>query len=303
MRKLIIPLLAGLALTCCCLSGAEAQQTDGKTQQTEYKEHISKEFTLQKPSGSVLALYNLNGAIDVQGYNGDKVIVEVDERIFAKTAEQLELGKKEVKLLFEQANDSILVYMAEPYDTRPHRNWNGGCCRGDRQVRYDFELSFTVKVPFNMNLDISTINKGDVTVKDVGGSLCVNNVNGPISIKNAKGTTRAHTINGNLTVNYLNTPPGESDYYTLNGTLEVTYPPGLSADLQFKSMNGSFFTDFSNIEVLPARVTKNVAKRESGTTYRLDIDKQVRVGSGGTLFRFETMNGNIYIKNSAKTQI
>src|ERR1700744_680248 len=132
MKKIFIPLLAGLGLTCCGLSGAEAQQP-------EYKEHISKEFTLQKPSGSVLALYNLTGAIDVQGYSGDKVIVEVDERIFAKTAEQLETGKKEVKLMFEQANDSILVYMAEPYDTRPHQNWNG-CCRGDRQVRYDFEL-------------------------------------------------------------------------------------------------------------------------------------------------------------------
>jgi DUF4097 and DUF4098 domain-containing protein YvlB len=154
-------------------------------------------------------------------------------------------------------------------------------------------------VPFNTSLDISTVNEGDIQVKDVTGSLRVNNVNGPITIKNAKGVTRARTINGDVTVNYADLPPGESDYYTLNGTLSVTYPAALSADLQFKSMNGAFYTDFSNLEILPVRVTKNVEKSGARTVYKLNIDKQVRVGSGGKLFKFETMNGNIYIKKQS----
>ena len=66
----------------------------------------------------------------------------------------------------------------------------------------------------------------------------MNNVNGAITITNAKGKTDAHTINGNLTVNYLSNPPEASSYNTLNGKLTVTYQPDLSADLQFKSMNG-----------------------------------------------------------------
>jgi hypothetical protein len=31
----------------------------------------------------------------------------------------------------------------------------------------------------------------------------------------------------------------------------------------------------------------------------LIIDKQIRIGDGGRLFKFETLNGNIYIKRQA----
>ncbi|HEV2354740.1 MAG TPA: hypothetical protein VGR89_10875 [Puia sp.] len=287
MKKLFFPLMAGMGMICCFGTVALAQQQ-------EYKEHISKEFTLRKPSGSVLALYNLNGSLNVEGYSGDKVLIEVDERLTADNSEALEAGKKEFRLGFDQTSDSIIVYIAEPFDTRPcqhcDRGWN------HRDIDYDFDLVFTVKVPYNTNLDISTVNKGDITVESVSGSLHVNNVNGKITINDAKGDTWAHTINGNLTVNYLNVPPGNSDYYTLNGKLTVTYPASLSADLQFKSMNGSFYTDFPKWEVLPVQVTKNVRRQGSGTEYQLIINKQIRIGDGGRLFKFETLNGNIYIK-------
>lgn len=277
-------------MICCFRTGALAQQQ-------EYKAHISKAFTLQKATGSVLALYNLNGSLNVEGYSGDKVLIEIDEVLRADDSEALEAGKKEFKLGFDQTSDSIIVYIAEPFDTRPCRNCNRGW--NQRDIDYDFDLVFTVKVPYNMNLDISTVNKGDITVEGVSGSLRVNNVNGKITINNANGDTWAHTINGNLTVSYLNVPQGNSDYYTLNGKLTVTYPASLSADLEFKSMNGSFYTDFPKWEVLPVKVTKDVQKSGSGTEYKLIINKQIRIGDGGRLFKFETLNGNIYIKRQA----
>jgi DUF4097 and DUF4098 domain-containing protein YvlB len=290
MKKLFFPLLAGLGTICCSGLNADAQQQ-------EFKQHISKEFTLQKEVGGVLALYNLNGSLNVEGYSGDKVLIEVDERLTADDTQTLEIGKKEFKLGFDQTADSIIVYIAEPFDTRPCRNCDRGWNR--RDIDYDFDLAFTVKVPYHMNLDISTVNKGDITVESVSGSMRVNNVNGKITIKDAKGETRAHTINGDLTVNYLEVPTGNSEFYTLNGKLSVTFPQSLSADLQFKSWNGSFYTDFPKWEVLPAKVTKTVQNKEGGTEYQLIIDKQIRIGEGGRLFKFETMNGNIYIKRQA----
>jgi DUF4097 and DUF4098 domain-containing protein YvlB len=292
MKKLIIPLIAGLGIICC-------SRMDVLAQKQEFKQHISKEFTLQKGVGGVLALYNLNGSLNVEGYSGDKVLIEVDEVISADDNQTLEIGKKEFKLGFDQAADSIIVYIAEPFDTRPCHNcdrWNNW---NRRDIDYDFDLAFTVKVPYHMNLDISTVNKGDITVGSVAGSLRVNNVNGKITIRDAKADTWAHTINGDLTVNYLEAPTGSSEYYTLNGRLTVTFPASLSANLQFKSMNGSFFTDFPKWEVLPVKVTKNVQKRGSGTEYKLIIDRQIRIGDGGKLFKFETLNGNIYIKRQA----
>lgn len=290
MKKYFFPLLAGMGIVCCSSMGALAQKQ-------EFNTHIHKEFTLQKGTGGVLALFNLNGSLNVEGYSGDKVLIEIDERLTAEDSGDLELGKKEFKLGFDTVADSIIVYIAEPIDTRPCHN----CDRwGDRrEIPYDFDLVFTVKVPYHMNLDISTVNKGDIKVEGVSGSLRVNNVNGKITIRDAKGDTRAHTINGDLTVNYLDVPSGNCEWYTLNGKLTVTFPASLSADLQFKSMNGSFFTDFPKWEVLPVKVTKNVRKEGSGTEYQLIIDKQIRIGDGGRLFKFETLNGNIYIKRQA----
>jgi hypothetical protein len=280
----LIPFLAGWGL-CFAQTVAVAQ---------EYKEHISKQYTV-KP-GSAVAIYNLDGFVKVEGYAGDKVVIEIDETIKGKTEADLELGKKEFKLGFDQKADSLIAYTSEPYDTRPHlRIWNN---RDERRY-YIVKLEYTVKVPNNVNLIASTVNEGFIDIKNVSGSLKINNVNGPISIANAKGTTDVHTINGNLTVTYLAVPPDASSYYTLNGKLEVTYPANLSANLQFKSMNGQFYTDFDNTEFLPTQVEVTHDKRADGTTYKLNKHTPVKVGAGGKLFKFETLNGNIYIKKQS----
>jgi hypothetical protein len=287
MKRKFIPLLVGLGILCAARPGASAQ---------EFKEHIKKEFPVQKAAGTVLAIYNLEGSINVEGYAGDKVVLEIDKVISAKTDEQLETGKKEFKLEFEQKSDSIIVYIAEPYDTRPHserQHYN------DRHIEYRCQLQFTVKVPFDMSLDIRTVNKGSLSIQNVNGSLKAHNVNGSIAIKNAKGATEARTINGGVTVNYLSVPTDSSSYYTLNGTLEVTYPAALSANIQFKSMNGGFYTDFENTEPLPLFVVKNVENAGKGTLYRLDVARRIKFGNGGTVLKFETMNGNIYVKKQS----
>ena len=290
MKPFIIPVLAGLVMSCAQLP-ATAQ---------EFKEHISKEFTVSKAATGTLAIYNLNGFVKVEGYSGDKVVLEVDKTITAKTNEDLAFGKKELQLQMEQKGDSIVVYIAEPYDTRPRRfrnrnnNWNN-----DRDVDYDFTLSFTVKVPNQMNLIASTVNHGDVTVKDMNGYLKARNVNGAIALTNIKGTTDANTVNGSVDINYAANPPENSSYHTVNGNIRVTYPANLSADLQFKSMNGSFYTDFPNAEALPMQAVKTEQTTGSGTVYKLNKTTAVRVGSGGKTFKFETLNGSIYIKKQS----
>jgi hypothetical protein len=281
MKRLIIPVLAGLGLCLAQLSAA-AQ---------EYKTHISKEFTYQK---GVVGIYNLFGSVKVEGYSGNKVVMEIDETISADDQQTVEQGKKEFKLDFEQKADSILAYISEPWNTKPHhydKHWDER-----RNIEYRVKLQFVVKVPYNIDLDASTVNDGDLYVKNVYGKLNINNVNGKIDIVNAKGTTRAHTVNGGVTVNYLAVPPDASSYYTINGELKVTYPSSLAADISFKSMNGEFYTDFQDVQVMPSKVTKAENKTGSGTTYKLSKLSDIRFGAGGKTFKFETLNGNVYIK-------
>lgn len=288
MKPTLLPVLAGLALSCA----------HSAAQGPEFSERIHKEFTVAAGgSASTLVIYNINGFIKVEGTAGDRVTLDVDKRLTADDKAELDRAKQEFKLAFEQKGDTIVAYIAEPFDSRPNRNnWRD---RDDRRIEYDFTLDFTVKVPRAMNLHVSTVNRGNVEVKDVAGAMKVRNVNGAIALTNARGRTDAHTINGNVEANYLAAPPEKSSYYTLNGDIKVTYPASLSADLQFKTFQGEFYTDFPQIETLPAQVTKNQEKRGEKTVYKLDKTTAIRIGNGGRTLRFETFNGNVYIKKQS----
>lgn len=296
MKRLIIPVLTGMVMSC-------AQSV---AQSDEHTERIRKEFTL--PNGaaaSTLVIYNINGFVKIEGAATDEVNFDVHKRLTAKTQDVLDAGKKEFKLVFEQTGDTIMAYIAEPFDSRPNRdvgrrnNWRD---RDDRRIEYDYTLDFTVKVPRAMNVRVSTVNRGDVTVRDVDGALRVRNVNGAIALTNVRGATDAHTINGNVDANYLASPPDASAYYTLNGNIRVNYPASLSADLQFKTFQGAFYTDFSDAEILPVQVVKTQENRGDKTVYKLNKTTAIRVGSGGKVLRFETFNGNVYIKNQSQSK-
>ena len=288
MKTFFIPLLAGLALAC----------TQAPAQKLEFNEHISKQFTLSGAAlNSTLAIYNINGSIKVEGYSGDKIMIEVNKTISAKTSELLEQGKQEFKLQFDQTPDSLIAYIAEPYDSRPQRNWNRN--NDHHRIDYHYHLDFTVKVPFALNLVVTTVNGGNLSVKDVTGSLNANNVNGAITLTNIKGATKVRTINGNVEANYLAIPPDQSSYYTLNGDIKISYPANLSADCMFKTFQGEFYTDFPDVTVLPSQVTKNEEQKGDKTVYKLSKDSQIRIGNGGKKLRFETFNGNIYIKKQS----
>lgn len=285
MKKLIIPILSGLVFSC---SNAPAQDI-------KFSEKIHKEFTVS--ATTTLAIYNINGFIKVEGYDGDKVILEIDKTISGKTQAIMEEGKNEFKLNFDQNSDSLIVYMSEPWDARPNRNqdrWNN-----HRKIEYDYNLDFTIKVPKGINLIASTINRGDVNVTDVVGRLKANNVNGKITLKNVKNLYDAHTINGNVTVNYIALPPDDAKYYTLNGDLNITYPANFSADCEFKSFNGDFYTDFENVEKLPSKISKITTNEGKGTTHKLSKGSSIRIGNGGKNLKFETFNGNIFIKKQS----
>ena len=288
MKKITIPFLVGLVLSC----------TQAPAQKQVFKEHITKEFSVSGTSEkSVLAIYNINGFIKVKGYNGDRVVLEIDKVLSVDNDQLLAAAKQEFKVNLEQKGDSILAYIVAPFDSRPHEN-NRNHDNGSKK-KYDFRLEFTVKVPYAMNLQVSTVNGGDVTVEDVTGSLKVSNVNGGIKLTNAKGPSDAKTVNGHVVANYLTIPPGESQFKTLNGNVTVTYPQSLSADCQFKSFNGEFYTDFPDVENLPVKVVKNQENNSGKTVYKLNTETLIRIGSGGKLIKFETFNGNIYLKKQS----
>ncbi len=285
MKQLIVSLLLGIG-SLCIIPNVNAN---------EFKDHISKEFTVSaNSSNSTLFIYNICGFIKVEGYAGNKVQLEMDKTISADDDKAIETGKKEFRLGFDQKSDTIMAYIASPFDSRPQKNWHRN--ENQRDIDYGYKVNFTIKVPFGSSLHVSTVNDGAITVNDVYGPLHISNVNEGIQITNAKGTTDARTVNGNVSVNYLSNPSDACSYNTINGDIKVSYHSDFSADLTFKSMHGDFFTDFPNVKLLPVSATKVQDKKGIETVYKLNTIMTFRFGNGGKIFKFETLNGNVYIK-------
>lgn len=326
MKKLIMPLLAVVLLSC---THGKAQNENGEAnvnvnlavneknvdvnidtdeinrsvrkavhkefdKKETHHEVISKEFDANSKTN--LGVYNIFGNVKVEGYNGSKVMVEVEKTIKADSKEELEKAKNEVKLGFDFLADTLIFYTAEPYDTRPKKSWN----REDNNQRRDYVvyLNYTIKVPKGMSMRLNTVNDGEIVVANVDGIIKANNVNGGIALSNVRGANDVHTVNGNVKINFLSTPPENSKFYTLNGKLELIVPNDFSADCEFKSFNGNFYTDFDSVESLPSVATKTEKKTEDGVKYKLNKTSAYRFGSGGKKIKVETFNGNAYIKKA-----
>ena len=92
MKYFAIPILAGMVFCC----------TQDHAQISEFKKHSVKEFILfAKAERNIFSVYNINGNIRVEDYDGDKVILEIDKTINAKNNEILQKGKDEFKINFE----------------------------------------------------------------------------------------------------------------------------------------------------------------------------------------------------------
>ena len=277
-----------------------------------FQEKITKELQFEKKTpATTLMILNVDGFVRVEGYAGDKVVVEVNKQIYAKTDARLERGKSEIQLGVIDRADTIILYVqgaCNDFGKRKDRNrnwrndryggwgynWNNNCNGRDCDREYDWDMDFVVKVPQGVNVLASTVNNGDVEVKNINGYSLAENVNGSIRMENISGSgTYASTINGDVDVNYSKNPNGECRYYSLNGDVNVLFVKGLAANVGFESFNGDLYTNVSNLESLPSVMEK--ASTGSGVSYKLG-GSRFKIGSGGPFLDFETFNGNAYIK-------
>ena len=271
----------------------------------KHTETITKELQFSKQSNdNHLTLYNINGSIDVEGYSGSTIQIEVEKTISAKSQNRLEEGKKEIQVAVEEEGSEILVYMDSPCtelklklgeNGKHYWQTQSNNCRWDS--KYHFNLDYKVKIPHNLNITLSTINHGDIKINNVKGDVKVNNINGSITLTKMEGAVDAHTINGSLDVEYTKNPTKDSRYYSLNGDINAHYKSGLEAQLSFESFNGDFYTNIEDIKMLPTNMKKTKNKdKEKGIKYKIGGKSKMQIRNGKTHLDFETFNGNAYIK-------
>ena len=278
-----------------------------------HNEKISKEFSFEKRTTSnAVMVANINGSIKVEGYSGDKVILEVSKSIHAKTDERLQKGKQQIQLGVIDLADT-LIFFVEGTESKFGRLTNGkrnaswtpgrygynSCCNGDCdngcECRLDFEykMDFVLRVPAGVSLAISTINEGNIDIAHVNGGVKANNINGSIKLTDLVSEANASTINGDVDIEYASNPKKDCRFYTLNGDINALFQKGLAASMSFESFNGEFFTNIDKLEPLPVEVEK----KQDGKGMKFKVnDSRYKVGSGGAFLDFETFNGDVYLK-------
>lgn len=232
----------------------------------------------------VLHVGIVNGSIVVKGGDTKDVLIQThsrdDEGANEPRSKGLRRLPQQAALNIEEQNNRVEI----------------GAMNGS--VGVDIEI----QVPARTNLELSTVNDGDIRVEGIDGELEIGNVNGSISLNDVKGSVVAHTVNGSVRAKLLRVTPQKPMAFTsLNGTVDVSLPASVKANLKLRSDNGNVYTDF-DLQMLPQSTAPVVEDtRRSGGRYQVKVDKVIygAVNGGGPEIELRTFNGEVYVRKGS----
>jgi hypothetical protein len=217
---------------------------------------VNQSYPLQ-PGGS-FELQNVNGTIDVQGWDRNEVEIHA-----VKTAKQKESDLERVWIDVDAKPDAVSITTRYPQ--------NEGV---------EVAVDYTIHVPHGARLEhIGTVN-GTLRIAGVESVEDLHTVNGNIEVFEAGGSVHAHTTNGNvhLELAHFRDKNGASAE-TTNGSLVLAVPSDIQADLEARCLNGNFYSE------LPIAMESSQRPREM----------HGKLGHGGVPIHLRTVNGGIRV--------
>ena len=219
---------------------------------------ITKEFNQTYPlqPGGTFELQNVNGTVDVQGWDRDSIEIHA-----VKTAKHKESDLELVSIDVEAKSNVVSVATRYPQ--------NEGV---------EVAVEYTVRVPHSAHVEhLGTVN-GTLRVSGIERVEDLRTVNGNIEVFEGGGSVHAHTTNGNVHLELLNIQEASGAIAeTTNGSLLLAVPADTHADLETRCLNGNFFSE------LPVSFESTLKPREM----------HGKLGSGGALIKLHTVNGGI----------
>ncbi|HEY6129035.1 MAG TPA: hypothetical protein VIW23_12715 [Candidatus Acidoferrum sp.] len=221
---------------------------------------ISKEFNQSYPlqPGGTFELQNVNGTVEVQGW--DKDVVEVHA---VKTAKLRESDLERVSIDVNANTGAVSIATRYPQ--------NEGV---------EVVVEYTIHVPHSAKLErLGTVN-GTLRIAGVDDVEELRTVNGSIEVYGAESMVHARTTNGNvrLELSRVHGPSGTLAE-TMNGSVVLALPADSQADLEARCLNGNFLSE------LPVQMQGSLKPREL----------HGKLGQGGAPITLRTINGGIRV--------
>src|SRR3989475_11821940 len=221
---------------------------------------ISKEFNQSYPlqPGGSFELQNVNGTVEVQGWDRNEVEVHA-----VKTAKQKESDLERVSIEVDAKPDAVSV--------ATHYPQNEGV---------EVAVDYTIHVPHSAHVEhIGTVN-GTLRIAGVDAVEDLHTVNGNIEVFEAGGSVHAHTTNGNVHLELAHLlEKTAASAETTNGSVVLALPSSAQADLEARCLNGNFYSE------LPIAMESSQKPREI----------HGKLGHGGFPIHLRTINGGIRV--------
>src|ERR1700719_4042337 len=185
---------------------------------------ITKEFNQTYPlqPGGSFELQNVNGTVDVQGWDRDAIEIHA-----VKTAKNRE---------------SDLDLVSIDVDAKP--GVVSLATRYPQNEGVEVAVEYTVRVPHCAHVEhLGTVN-GTLRVSGIERVEDLRTVNGNIEVYEGGGSVHAHTTNGNVHLELVHVQAQNGAMAeTTNGSLLLAIPADTHADLETRCLNGSFYSE------------------------------------------------------------
>lgn len=236
---------------------------------------------LSKPGEpGTLDISIVRGSISVSGYDGQEVLI--------KYGGNLEEDEEQ-----EVTQDGLRRISSNAVGFEVSEDDNEVEVSGSSPMK---DIDFEVTVPRNFSLNLSTVNGGEIVVKNVTGEMEISNVNGEVTLRNVGGSALVNTVNGDIEATFDSvTPDKPMAFSNLNGDIDVTLPANTKMTAKMKSEWGEVYTDF---EMDIRRTgTEDVRSTDDGV-YKISINNWMygTINGGGPEYLFKSMRGDIYIR-------
>lgn len=214
--------------------------------------------TLPLPAGGALSLTNVNGSVQIIGWDKDQVEIHA-----VKTALNDPQDIERVKIDVESDSNDVAINTIYPQGSG-----------------VAVTVDYRIRVPEKVLLDgIDTVN-GDVHIARITGAGELASINGTVEVLDSTGRFSAKTTNGDVRMELKGLPEGgPMQLATVNGSVILSLPSDSGAQLNVISRNGDFHSDF--------------ALRSLGA-YNPSVFRG-ELGAGGGQILLTTVNGAIRI--------
>jgi hypothetical protein len=220
-----------------------------------------------------LILKDFSGKLPITGYNGNEIIITSASENLAPP---------------EKAKGLKAIYPAGTDNTGLGLDVN----KNNNQISIFCLLPFTsggeyeIKVPENLAIEIESgcERSNEISIENMKNEIDIKNCH-DIKLKNVTGPLILSTISGNIDITFSGISSEKPfSVNTISGDIDITLPVKTAADLQLRTINGGFYSDF---ELTDSQ--KNL-KKIGGNELNFPLN------GGGFKFDIVTVSGNIYLR-------